>query len=73
MGSGPSTLLTNLYQPRALILMSAYTSIRDVASNVAGGFLSLFVATHFNNLEKIKGVRCPVILIHGSSDTLIPS
>ena len=73
MGSGPSTMLANLYSPRGLILMSPYTSIRDVASNVAGGFLSLFVSTHFNNLEEMKGVRCPVILIHGKSDTLIPS
>jgi len=44
MGSGPSSLLANIYKPRALILMSAYTSIKDVASNVAGGFLSTFVA-----------------------------
>ena len=40
---------------------------------MVGSFLSLFVNTHFDNLERIKGVRCPVILIHGSADTLIPS
>lgn len=51
MGSGPSSLLSNLYNPHALILMSAYTSIKDVASNLVGSFLSKFVAQHFNNLE----------------------
>ena len=73
MGSGPSTLLASMFNPRALILMSAYTSIKHVAQNVAGNFLGYFVANHFNNLEKIKSVSCPTILIHGRADPLIPS
>ena len=72
MGSGPATLLSSTYRPRALILMSAYTSIKHVAQNVAGKVLGWFVANHFNNLERIKSVECPTILIHGKSDTLIP-
>jgi fermentation-respiration switch protein FrsA (DUF1100 family) len=27
---------------------------------------------HFNSLEKIKNVKSPIVLIHGSQDTLIP-
>lgn len=43
MGSGPSSMLANLYKPRALVLMSPYTTIKEVAANVAGRFLSYFI------------------------------
>ena len=72
MGSGPSSQLASMFNPKALILMSAYTTIKAVAQNVAGSFLGYFVANHFNNLDKMKGVTCPTILIHGKSDPLIP-
>lgn len=53
--------------------MSPYTTVKDVAVNVAGKFLSMFISEHFNNLEMMKRVKCPVLLIHGEADTLIPS
>jgi len=68
MGSGPATLLASKYHPRSLILMSAYTSIKHVAQNVAGKFLGFFVANHFNNIDRIKEVDCPTIFIHGKAD-----
>ena len=43
MGSGPSSMLANLYKPRGLVLMSPYTTVKDVAVNVAGKFLSMFI------------------------------
>lgn len=50
MGSGPSSMLASMFKPRALVLMSPYTTIKDVAANVAGRFLSNFISEHFNNL-----------------------
>ena len=73
MGSGPTSLLGARFKPRCIILMSPYTTIKEVAKNVVGGFLALLVAEHFNNRENMKVVRCPVLLIHGEADTLIPS
>ena len=52
--------------------MSAYTSIKDVAKDVAGRFLKSFVADRFRNLDNIKEVYCPTFLIHGVLDNLIP-
>lgn len=54
IGTGPASLFANIYNPRALITMSAYTSIDKVAAHVAGKFLSNFVSKHFNNLAEIK-------------------
>lgn len=73
IGTGPATYIASKYKVGALILMSAYTSIKNVASNVAGKFLSFFIAAHFDNASAMKDVRSPVILIHGVKDTLIPS
>ena len=73
MGSGPASLLAGDYEPRALILVSAYTSVKGAAANVAGSFLAFFLAEHFNNVESIKKTKCPVMIIHGERDDLIPA
>ena len=73
IGTGPATTFTKLFNPRATILMSAYTSIQSVAVNVAGKFLSNFVSKHFNNLDKMKDINTPIIFIHGNRDDLILS
>jgi abhydrolase domain-containing protein 17 len=54
MGSGPATYLASKYCPGALILMSPYTSIRNVVRSKVGWALSLMVAEHFDNLKLIS-------------------
>jgi hypothetical protein len=67
IGSGPATLLASKRKPCALLLMSPFTSIKDVAKNILGymAFLSGVVYERFKNLENIKNVRCPVFFLHG--------
>jgi len=74
IGSGPATLLASRRNPGALLLMSPFTSIKDVAKNILGymSFLSGIVYERFKNLENIKKVRCPIFLLHGQKDSLIP-
>lgn len=43
MGSGPATELAALKDPGALILMSAYKSIRSVVKHIAGKFMSYLI------------------------------
>lgn len=71
IGSGPTCHLANVRSPGMIILMSPFTSIRNAASNICGKF-SLFLSDRFKNIEKIKNVKCPVLIIHGKKDTLIP-
>lgn len=68
MGSGPATLLSGEFRPRALILVSAYTTVKQAAAQVVGGFLAFFLSEHFNNVESIKKTKCPVMIIHGEKD-----
>jgi fermentation-respiration switch protein FrsA (DUF1100 family) len=58
---------------KALIIESAFTSIKDMAKTMLLFLpISPFVPDHYNNLEKVSRVRVPVLVIHGDSDELIP-
>lgn len=72
MGSGPATFLAELTKPAALILLSPYTSLRDCVKSLLGTLPSLIVKERFKNLDVIRKVTCPTLIVHGQSDTLIP-
>lgn len=71
IGTSPAIYLSSKRKPAALFVVSAFTSIKAVASNLAG-FLSLFIKNRFNSIDFIKDITCPMLLIHGQKDTLIP-
>lgn len=71
IGSGPAVYLSANRKPGALILISPFKSIRETANNILG-VLKYVVADRFNNLEIINNVTCPLLLIHGQRDNLIP-
>ncbi|MBD3392742.1 MAG: alpha/beta fold hydrolase [Chitinivibrionales bacterium] len=57
-----------------LIAMSAWTSLVDVASRFYPWFLvKLLVRDQYNSLAAIGKVTCPVLLVHGRQDSLIPA
>ncbi len=60
-------------RPRALVLLSAYESIPEVA---AGRYplvpVRLLAKDRFDNLAKIGRVRMPVLVVHGALDELVP-
>jgi len=55
-----------------LVLVSPFTSIKRAVQSIAGSLIELFVKERFDNLSKIRNVRCPMLLIHGSEDRMIP-
>ena len=56
MGSGPTSYLSSIKSPYALLLMSPYTSIKDAAKSLLGwaAFLSIIVYEKFRNIDMIK-------------------
>lgn len=70
IGSGPATFLASKHKPGALALMSAYTSVRDIAKQKFG-WLGYLMHSHFDNLKQIQSVQCPTFLVHGRADDLI--
>ena len=68
MGSGPATHLASQYNAFSLLLMSPYTSIKDVAKTLLGKLsflLTPLVYERFRNIDAIKNAKTPVFLLHG--------
>ena len=52
-------------------------AVRDDAANAGPWYFRIFpvrltLRTHFDNLSRINSVKCPVLIISGSADTLAP-
>lgn len=73
LGTGVALQIGSIYRKiRAIILISAFLSIRYVGENLAGTTLSKFLPNVFRNEEVIPLIRSPVLFIHGMNDTLVP-
>jgi esterase/lipase len=71
IGTGPASYLASKCDLALLILMSGFVSLRAVVREMAGKIFQYVVKDRFNNLEYIKSVSSPVLIIHGQSDTII--
>jgi pimeloyl-ACP methyl ester carboxylesterase len=68
-----STAARNPVLADGLVAMSAWTTLIDVASRFYPRFLvKILVRDRYNSLVAIQRVKCPVLLIHGREDGLIP-
>jgi abhydrolase domain-containing protein 17 len=66
VGSGPACDLALRRPVAGLILESAFTSAFRVMTRVR-----ILPFDKFDNLHKIKSVHCPVLIIHGTEDSVI--
>jgi uncharacterized protein len=56
-----------------LVTMSAFTSMTDMARKVLPFFpASLLLKHRFENEAKLRGITCPVLIFHGTRDSIIP-
>jgi alpha-beta hydrolase superfamily lysophospholipase len=57
-----------------LVLEATFTSVRDMISHSKWGFLpvGLILNQEFNTLEKIAEVKVPVLVTHGTRDSIVP-
>eukprot|EP01015_Nassula_variabilis_P012257 TRINITY_DN1995_c0_g1_i4.p2 TRINITY_DN1995_c0_g1~~TRINITY_DN1995_c0_g1_i4.p2 ORF type:complete len:136 (+),score=16.13 TRINITY_DN1995_c0_g1_i4:255-662(+) len=73
LGSGPAVYLaSNIANIGGLILISSLYSVKKVVSNKVGSLLAQLTPDIFKNYQLIEKVTCPLLMIHGSKDTLIP-
>ena len=66
VGGGPAADLASRRPVAGLILESAFTSAFRVMTRI-----SILPFDKFDNLRKIKTVHCPVLIIHGTQDSVI--
>jgi hypothetical protein len=73
LGAAVAVELALKAPPRALILESPMTSIRDMARKVMPylpvGFL---IRTEYDSLSKIRKIYLPLLILHGDRDEVVP-
>ena len=72
IGTGPACYLGSKRNPEGIILISPFTSIRDIAQKIVGNMLKYLISEKFENIKYVKDIASPVLFIHGQLDELIP-
>ncbi len=72
MGSGFAAKLASTNNPRMLILESPYYSMMKMASRYLPFLLGMVVRFKIRTYKWIQYVHCPIKIIHGTSDRLVP-
>lgn len=67
VGGGPSVDLSSRQPVAGLILESTFTKAFLVVTKIP-----IVPFDKFANIDKIKKVRCPVLIVHGTNDSVIP-
>lgn len=73
LGSGVATEMAREFPVRALVLTAPYTSLQEVAAGkMRWAPVRWLMRDHFDNLAKIAQIDRPLLVLHGTTDTLIP-
>jgi fermentation-respiration switch protein FrsA (DUF1100 family) len=58
---------------RGLVIESAFTSTKDMARTMGlFALISPVLPAHYHNLEKIRRVQAPKLIVHGERDEIVP-
>ncbi len=72
LGGGAGTDLAVRVHPGGLILQSTFTSIPRMASEIIPFMPRFLITTKMDSLSKIPALKCPLLVIHGSQDEVVP-
>jgi uncharacterized protein len=66
-------LASKVTDEKGTIVEGTFTSIPDVAATMSWGWLpvGLFISQRFESVKKIASIGSPLLVVHGSNDTLI--
>jgi alpha-beta hydrolase superfamily lysophospholipase len=61
--------------PKGVIVEGTFTSIRDMFGTFKWGWLpiSMLITERFDSLATVPRVRAPLLIVHGSEDSVVPS
>lgn len=72
LGTGVAVEMALRTPPSLLVLVSPYTSLPDLGRSLVGPLAPLVVPDRFDNLGKIGRLTCPVVILHGTRDEVVP-
>lgn len=73
LGAAVGVDLATRQKTRALVIESPFTSIEAMAKTVMPWVpIGAFLHTRYNNLDKIRNLRIPLLVVHGDRDRIVP-
>jgi len=73
LGGAVASWLAQSHTPGALILESAFTSLRDIAARLYPYLpVRLLLRFEYNTAEHLDRVNCPVLIVHSREDEIMP-
>ena len=73
LGAAIAADLVSKNASQALILEAAFTSLPDAGQDIYPLFpVKQFSKFHYDTLNKLKLIHCPVLIVHSRDDRLIP-
>ena len=73
LGAGSAIELASTRKVAGLAIFSPFTSVADMARQVMPFFpTSLLLRHRFDNESKLPNVTCPILIMHGTHDAIIP-
>jgi fermentation-respiration switch protein FrsA (DUF1100 family) len=75
IGTGPSVLAARARLAGTCVLISPYSSIKQIVEFHVGSVIGLLAhgASEWDSKRLIEDVHIPTLIIHGTSDEIIPS
>lgn len=73
LGAAVAIDLASRRPAAGLVTISAFTNLRDMAHQFMPWMpMSMILKYRFDNLEKLAGISCPIFIVQGMQDELIP-
>jgi len=72
LGSAAATHTAAAHEVAGLILESPFTSARGMAARHYGIFPRFLVRLGLDNVGRMRSIRCPSLIFHGTADMLVP-
>lgn len=72
LGTVAATHVAATQRVAGLILESPFTSAREMSRRHYAPFPAFLIRLRLDNLASIARVRCPVLVLHGTADRLVP-
>lgn len=73
LGAAVASWLAVQHPPRALLLMSAFTSVPDLAAEIYPWLpVRLVSRFSYDNLANLRKIRAPVLIAHSRDDEIVP-
>ena len=73
LGGAIAAWLARGHTPKALIMESTFTSVPDIAAHLYPYLpVRLLSRFHYNAVDYVRQVNCPVLIVHSRDDEMIP-